>query len=57
MHGLTIEVDNVDRRYFKELTFPVDIDRLTVESTYRNGVLEVTFRKKRDTHGTPISID
>lgn len=55
--GLTIQVDNVDRRYFKELTFPVDIDKSTVESTYRNGVLEVTFRKKRDSHGTPIGIE
>ncbi len=55
--GLTIQVDNVDRKYFKELTFPVDIDRSTAKSTYRNGVLEVTFRKKRDDQGTPISVE
>ena len=55
--GLIIQVDNADRKYFKELTFPVDIDRSTAKSTYRNGVLEITFRKKRDDQGTPISIE
>jgi HSP20 family protein len=57
LHGLTINVDNADRRYFKELTFHMDIDRKTAESTFRNGVLEVKFRKKRDDQGTPISIE
>ena len=55
--GLTIQVDNADRKYFKELTFPVDIDRSTAKSTYRNGVLEITFRKKRDDHGMSINIE
>lgn len=56
LRGLTINVDNADRKYFKELTFPVDIDRSTAKSTFRNGVLEITFRKKQDIHGTSISI-
>jgi HSP20 family protein len=56
VHGLTIEVENQDRKYFKELTFPVDIDRSTAKSTYRNGVLEITFNKKREDQGTPISV-
>jgi HSP20 family protein len=56
-YGITIDVENAERKYFKELTFPVDIDRSTAKSTYRNGVLEITFRKKREDQGTPISVE
>ena len=57
VYGLTIDVENADRKYFKELTFPVDIDRSTAKSSYRNGVLEITFSKKREDQGTPISVE
>ena len=57
VHGITIDVENTDRKYFKELTFPIDIDRATAKSTYRNGVLEITFRKKQEDRGTPISVE
>ncbi len=55
--GLTISVDNVDRRYYKELSFDSEIDRGTAKSSYRNGVLEINFKKKRPDEGTQISIE
>lgn len=57
IRGLTINVDNAERKYFKELAFPVDINRSTARSTYRNGVLEVTFQKAGRDKGTPISVE
>jgi len=56
-YTLTIEVDTVDRKYFKELAFPVDIDKSTAKSSFRNGVLEITFKKKPGDQGTHISIE
>ena len=55
--GLTITVDNEDRRYYKELSFDSEIDRSTAKSSYRNGVLEIGFRKKKPDTGTQISIE
>jgi HSP20 family protein len=55
--GLTINVENSDRKYFKELELPSTFDRSTVKSTYRNGVLEITFRKRQDDQGTHISVE
>ena len=47
-HSLTIDVNNPDRKYHKELEFPVDVDESTATSTYRNGVLETVIQKKRE---------
>ncbi len=47
---------NVDRRYYKELEFESEIDRGSAKSSYKNGVLEITFKKKHEDKGTPISI-
>lgn len=58
VRGLTISVDNIDRRYFKELEFEVEIDRSSAKSRYRNGVLEISFKKeKKEDKGTQISIE
>jgi len=56
-YTLTIEVDTVERKYFKEVVFPVDIDKSTAKSKFRNGVLEITFKKKPGDQGTPIRIE
>ena len=55
--GLSISVDNMDRRYYKELEFNDEIDRLSAKSSYRNGVLEVSFKKKHEDNGTPIILE
>jgi len=57
VRGLTISVDNMDRRYFKELEFESEIDRGSAKSSYRNGVLEISFKKRQEDRGTPISIE
>lgn len=55
--GLTINVNNVYRRYYKELEFDTEIDRASIKSSYRNGVLEINFKKRQEEKGTPISIE
>jgi len=44
--SLTIDVTAEERRYHKELDLPAEVDPKDAKSTYRNGVLEVTFPKK-----------
>jgi HSP20 family protein len=57
-NSLTISVDNPERKYYKELEFPVEVDEKTAKSTYTNGVLEIVFKKKqRDNAGTEIRIE
>ena len=57
-HTLTIKVDTPERRYFKELALPDEIENSSSRSTYKNGVLETVLkkRKKGDT-GTRITIE
>lgn len=52
LHGtedtLTISVDTPKRNYFKEVKLPAKIDPKKAESSYKNGVLTVTIRKKKE---------
>lgn len=43
---LTISVDTPQRKYHKELPLPEEVDPKTVRASYKNGVLEVRFKKK-----------
>lgn len=55
---LTINVDNPERNYYKELEFPFEIDVSTAKSSYKNGVLEVCINKKAfDEAGTQLRIE
>jgi HSP20 family protein len=56
---LTINVDNPERNFYKEIEFPFEIDASIAKSQYRNGVLEVNLKKKkiRDEEDTQISIE
>ncbi|MEM2906265.1 MAG: archaeal heat shock protein Hsp20 [Candidatus Bathyarchaeia archaeon] len=56
---LTINVDTPQRRYFKEVELPDQVDPKTAKSTYKNGVLEVTLAKVREKKpkGEPIKIE
>ncbi|MGN6709013.1 MAG: Hsp20/alpha crystallin family protein [Candidatus Nitrosocosmicus sp.] len=51
--------DNPQRKYHKNIELPNDIDIETARSTYNNGILEVTFDKKRTSKpkGKEIKID
>ena len=55
---LTISVNTPQRKYYKELELPAEIDPKTAKSVYRNGVLEVTLKKVEEKpKGEPIKID
>ena len=43
---LTISVDTPQRKYHKELPLPEEVDSKPVKASYKNGVLEVRFKKK-----------
>ncbi|MCW4036115.1 MAG: Hsp20/alpha crystallin family protein [Candidatus Bathyarchaeota archaeon] len=56
--SVTIEVDTPERRYYKELGLPVEVDESSATSTYKNGVLEtVLVKRKPRGRGTPIKIE
>ena len=44
--GFTISVDTAQRKYHKELSLPEEVDPKAVKASYKNGVLEVRFKKK-----------
>lgn len=44
---LTISVDTAQRKYFKELELPDNIDPRLAKATYNNGVLEVKLKKAK----------
>jgi len=56
--SVTIEVDTPERRYYKELGLPVEVDESSATSTYKNGVLETLLVKRKPRgRGTPIKIE
>ena len=64
LHGtedtLTISVDTPKRKYFKEIQMPEKIDPKKAETTYKNGVLEITvpkIKKKKKPEGELIEIE
>ncbi len=57
---LTISVGNQQRRYYKKVTLPVKVNAKEAKTQYKNGVLEVTLpkiRESRKPEGEPISVD
>jgi len=44
---LTVKVDTAERKYFKEIDLPEEVEPESAKASYRNGVLEVILRKKR----------
>lgn len=57
-HSLTIKVETPERRYYKELLLPEEIDTTSSKSTYSNGVLEAILKKKKEKEqGTRISVE
>jgi HSP20 family protein len=56
---LTISVDTADRKYYKELELPEKVDSKKANSTYKNGVLDVTVPKikNKKTKSQNIKID
>lgn len=57
---LSISVDTPQRKYFKEVELPVNVNPKTAKSVYKNGVLEVTLTKTKEEKkpkGEPIKIE
>jgi HSP20 family protein len=56
--SLTIESISGERRYHKRIDLPEPVDSTTGKSTYKNGILEISFKLKNSTeHGVPIDVD
>jgi HSP20 family protein len=57
----TVEVKSEDpqRKYHKRIDLPLDADIQTAKSKFTNGILEITFEKKKETKpkGKQIKID
>jgi HSP20 family protein len=57
----TVEVKSEDpqRKYHKTIDLPLDADVQTAKSKYNNGILEITFEKKKETKpkGKQIKIE
>ncbi len=55
--SLTIDVENPERRYHKELAFSTEVEQSSASSTYRNGVLEIILKKRlRSGAGRQIAV-
>ncbi len=46
---LTINADTSGKKYYKEVKLPTSVEKNSVKSAYRNGVLEVKLKKTKDT--------
>lgn len=55
---LTVSVDTPQRKYHKEVKLPCKVDPQQSKSSYKNGILEVTMKKKEERpKGQPIKIE
>lgn len=43
---LTLEAHDTNRKYYKEIVLPKEVDPSTLTTKYKNGVLEITVSKK-----------
>lgn len=57
-NNITLDTDTPERKYHKETELPDSIDPNSARSTYKNGVLEITFkRKKKKELGVSIKVE
>lgn len=54
---VTIEVNNPERRYYKDVDLPKLIDPDSVKATFKNGVLDITVKKGPGEVGKKVRID
>jgi HSP20 family protein len=55
----TVEVKSEDpqRKYHRTIEIPPETDIETAKSTYNNGILEITFKKKEQAKGKTIKVE
>jgi len=58
-YGNTVEVKSEDpqRRYHRTIEIPPETNIETATSSYNNGILEITFKKKEKTNGKTIKVE
>lgn len=56
---LIIKASDTNRRYRKEVDLPAPVDPSSSKASYKNGILEITLKKKKkpETEGTRINIE
>ncbi|AWR93364.1 archaeal heat shock protein Hsp20 [Acidianus brierleyi] len=54
---LTISANSPDKKYYKEVELPAKVDENSAKATYKNGVLEVTFKKIETSSGKEIKVE
>ncbi len=55
---LRIKVDTKDRKYYKEVELPAEVDPKSAKATYQNGVLDVEIKKlKPKKKGRKVKIE
>jgi HSP20 family protein len=55
---LTIRADTAERKYRKEVELPDAVDPASATSAYKNGILEIIFKRKgRKESGTSIKVE
>ena len=53
-----IQAQGEDRKYYKEVELPAEVDEKSAKATYNNGVLQVTLKKKESQEsGTEIKVE
>ncbi|BAB65551.1 archaeal heat shock protein Hsp20 [Sulfurisphaera tokodaii] len=55
---LIIQAQGEDRKYYKEVELPTEVDDKSAKATYNNGVLQVILKKKQHQEaGTEIKVE
>jgi HSP20 family protein len=55
---VTIQTETPERKYRKEIDLPDEVDPASARSTYRNGILEITFKRKgKRSSGVSIKVE
>jgi len=55
---LVIQAQGEDRKYYKEVELPTEVDEKSAKATYNNGVLQIVLKKKQtEEKGTEIKVE
>lgn len=54
---VTVKVDTPERKYYKEIELPREVIPEAAEAKYKNGILQLTFKKKEDEKAKGVKIN
>ncbi|AWR96622.1 Hsp20 family protein [Acidianus sulfidivorans JP7] len=54
---LTISAQEGDKKFYKEVELPAEVDENSAKANYKNGVLEIIFKKKETNTGKEIKVE